>query len=463
MSIRIKSENTAVDVDDDEDLMETVADDAPISMDDAPISMDLEDDEEEEDEEEEDEVVREFDVFLSPELSKDLYMMQFPLQHESMLAPTAARIRPRHLQVELDYQTPDDIQVFGQFSMANRTYASSTIPISTHLTLGKMVTKDGVNGLHLVPLSKILQMRPSFHHVDEAAMYAMATTPEEARQLEKAALAANGERQALGLQKKESERAAMQRKSSYAYKKASEESEPWQDLEVSGPGGPMAAKAFEKVICPNPDDRLLVPPKDDEANNNNNNSMNAKYMQSLNYLPLSQKSKALLEEGPTDELSKVGVQLVQMMGQGWPMPYSIVRAGFPASISDETIFQALNTCALLVRGNFILHSKYLPLIPKVAEARTFILFILQTLEICYRARLELVFGDDDDVPSEALKMLLDQVAQKTNVGWKLKIEEDETFAERYPDAVQVHLSFWVNQIRRFGPFLEKYRQTPSIN
>jgi DNA-directed RNA polymerase-3 subunit RPC5 len=433
---------------------------------DAPVSMDLVD-EDDDDEEEEDEVVREFEVFLSPELTNELYMMQFPLQHESMPAPSAARIRPRHLKVELEYETPEDIQNFGQFNMANRTYASHTVPVSTHLALGKMIAnkEDGVNGLHLVPLSKILQLRPSFHHVDEAAMYAMATTPEEARQIERAAAA--GERTPLGLQKKESERAAMQRKSSYAYKKACEEAEMWQPLEVSGPDEPLAAKAFAKVICPNPNDALLVCPPDNNNNNNggsnNNINLNAQYMKTLNYLPLSQKQKDVLEEGVDDELSKIAVQLVQMMGQGGPMPFSILRSRFPSSTEDDTLFEALGTCALLIRGNFILHSKYLPLTPKVAEARTFLLFLLQTLEVCHRARLEHVFSEDEDVPSEALKMLLDQVAQKSKAGWTLKVEDDETFPERYPQAVQVHLDFWVNQIGRFGPFLERYRRTPSIN
>ena len=48
------------------------------------------------DEDLEDEVVREIDVFLSPELSQQLHLMQFPLHQTSMASPTEVRMKPRH-------------------------------------------------------------------------------------------------------------------------------------------------------------------------------------------------------------------------------------------------------------------------------------------------------------------------------------------------------------------------------
>jgi len=120
-----------------------------------------------------DEIVRQIPVYLSPALSKHLNLIQFPLQHaETSSAPEAVRVKPRHCMMELDYPTPENIETFGQFQMTNRTYTSQTIPVSTHMALGKM---DANGSMQLVPLSRITQMRPSFAHVDEATMNASPT------------------------------------------------------------------------------------------------------------------------------------------------------------------------------------------------------------------------------------------------------------------------------------------------
>jgi len=39
----------------------------------------------------EDEVVREIDVFLSPELAQQIYLVQYPLQHDDVTTPLSAR------------------------------------------------------------------------------------------------------------------------------------------------------------------------------------------------------------------------------------------------------------------------------------------------------------------------------------------------------------------------------------
>ena len=65
--------------------------------------------------------------------------------------------------------------------MAQRTFASHTIPITTHLTLGKVLPVGGDDddmALHLVPLTHITQMRPTFTHVD-VHMAAYANTGED--------------------------------------------------------------------------------------------------------------------------------------------------------------------------------------------------------------------------------------------------------------------------------------------
>jgi len=62
------------------------------------------------------------------------------------------------------------------YVMDKRAYGSQTIQISTHMCIGKLQPLQSVindensiktDALHLIPLTHISQMRPSFRHIDE--------------------------------------------------------------------------------------------------------------------------------------------------------------------------------------------------------------------------------------------------------------------------------------------------------
>jgi len=55
----------------------------------------------------EDEVVREIVVFLSPELAQQIYLVQYPLQHDDVTTPVSARIKPRHGMLQEDHAIPE--------------------------------------------------------------------------------------------------------------------------------------------------------------------------------------------------------------------------------------------------------------------------------------------------------------------------------------------------------------------
>lgn len=402
--------------------------------------------------EQEEEIVREIDVFLSPELSEQIHLMQFPLQQEAFSSPESARVRPRHCMIELDYKTPlDMIGAHGMYQMSTRSYKSHTIPVSTHMALGKMASKQGANGLHLVPLSRISQMRPSFAHVDESTASATATTTDDDL-IQAEAEASKLERKPLTFQKKESERAVLARKSTYAFKKMSEESELWHNLDVHDKDSPEAGAVTEKVICPSTEEIVMA----EIDKNNSGRPISAQYVGTLNYLLPSHNGQAKDED--VEQVSGVVAKLVRLMQEGWPIPYLVLKSQFPASVSDGILLQALGSCAFLVRGNFVLHSKLLPVKPSIAHARTFILFLFQTIELVHRSRLEHVYDGDDQVNPETLIMLLEQVGTKTPEGWKLRVDDDPSFAEKYQETSLVHLNYWARQLRRYQPLLDLYRQ-----
>lgn len=479
-----------------------------------PMDLDMDEVDRVVNDDEEDEIVREIDVYLSPELSRHLHLMQFPLQRQPSASesatstarrdkPEAARIKPRHCMIELDYSTKpsggddeDDGKDNGLYYITTRTFSSQTIPLTTHMTLGKFVA-DGsaAPGLHLVPLTRITQMRPNFQHVNEATLNMSPSSDDDPESVPSSSL--DG-RRPLTFQKKETERAALARKSSYAFKKASEESEIWIPLEVHSEQSVESKRKLEKVACQAPNQNLLlgipnndnvISPLVDPANGIPSapvslstqhasaalsaptvSSSLAAYIQSLNYLPSTQSQSSgavdvdMDSATPQDLASTVVTRMVQLMHLGWPIPYSVLRDRFdPALYSDDVLLQALSTCAVLVRGNFVLQSRLMPLPVAVAQARTFLLFLFQTVEVVHRPRLEHVYHGDTQVTSEVLLMLLEQVGTRTKEGWKLKVDDDLTMPDRYPDVVALHLEYWTKQVRRFGPLFDRYRQMPQVN
>ena len=219
-------------------------------------SIHIDDDDDDDDD---DEIVREMDVYLSPQLSHSLHLLQFPLQQfpsgvppgmsHNIAAepplPAAARYKPRHNMLELDQPIPSTefMEQQGLKYLQQRTYASHTVPVTTHMAVGKFVPDTPVDdnddnpklSLHLIPIHHITQMRPTFTHIDNDDPNN--TTLEEEQALAAATAQSSADaskevRKPLMFQKKESERAATARKSSYAYKKSSEEAEEWVSLQV---------------------------------------------------------------------------------------------------------------------------------------------------------------------------------------------------------------------------------------
>ena len=384
-----------------------------------------------------DEVVREIDIFLSPAMASRMYLMQFPLQHQQVPLPDAARIKQHHGMIELDESIPFNAGNDGLFHLEHRTHRSHTIPVSTHMAFGKM---SDTGELHIVPLSHITQMRPSFSHVDETNDAEVPGNEEE-----------KNEKKPVLFQKKETERAAMARKSSYAYKKSSEDSEPWQMLVVCGPDTIQHRQAKESLACPSPSTQLFS--GDASAQEQD---VNSAFVHSLNYLP-SPVHDVDADVVPGSNLGHVCAQLTTSLQRGWPVPFCVLKSQF-STVEDQDLLTALSSCAVLVRGNFVLQSRLMPLTPALQQARTFILFLLQRMGHVERVRLEKIFHESEGVTLDGIQMLLEQVASRGLTGWRPKLEDNLDFYDFFPEQTQLHAQYWERQETRFADFLQLYNE-----
>ena len=373
-----------------------------------------------------DPVVRTIDVFISPELSETIRLLQFPIQPAASNisqnqrhnnrdrqsdTPAEARFRPKHNMLELELPIPSAAQA-GQrqlpdkMCLSQRTFRSNAVAPVTHMALAKL-NRDGTR-LNVVPIKKhVFQMRPSFDHLhdedefeDGATAVANAAAAEESRRGGK-----GGGPRPIMYQKKETERSANARKNSYAYKRASEEGEPWIELDVHGSGGQwsdLRKDHMYKVKCKDRENELkLAKTKGSKHEGGDDGG----YVKSLNYLDshalgrgsgdgfledlsnwtpssLTAGDISAIREGTvnigdddnadmmaeddapvasdaeraTAELASKLAVLLQT-GNGTMIPYRVLRSRFDRdNVPDEMLTIALSSCAVLVRGNFALKS-----------------------------------------------------------------------------------------------------------
>jgi len=456
-------------------------------------------------ENEEDEIIREIDVYISPELVSTMHLIQFPLQPASNAAtllpsdknkpnnndpknkpfrppppplPVAARIKPQNALLELDYKIPTSSfssqrQIPAPLSLGERTHASHNIPMVTHMALGLF---DNTNSkIDLIPIHRIMQMRPTFSHVD-----ALFEDPEEA-----AAEQANKDAQKnkddtakpIMFQKPESERAIMARKTSYAFKKANEESEEWIDLDVHGFGSLARKEMLKKAYCA----------KSARENNltfvkNGKTGGNTGYVKSLNYLPttvietdvedfiIDENENGLnaidLAGGTVPEWKKELTTLVATLLQGrggMPIPYAVIRSRFQPSIPDSTLLEALSASAVLVRGNFLLKSSLMALSNKhIENARDVVLILMIKYGFIQRVKLYEAFQDADDdtsdiVTKDVINGLLELMGRKTVNGMEMKIDDDLYFESKFPDIAKLHAMYWEKRELKLEKYIQLYQ------
>lgn len=387
-----------------------------------------------------DELVREIDVYISPALSDQLYLIQYPLYHNAPL-PQAARIKKKHTMIELDHEVPNNIGSEGSFFLSTHTQNSHVISITTHMAMGKILN-DGA--LHLLPLNHITQMRPGFSHVDEQDQQNQASTEEDRK--DHGQESSGLEKKPVLFQKKESERAALARKSSYSYKKASEDGEEWLELSICPPQSAEHNSCELKIMSQKKGHQI--------ASGDCKN-----FVKSLDYLP---SRNDVFDEEPQEGLSPLintVKRLTAMLHRGVPVTYSAIRPQFPdTTVDDIDLLTSMGSCAVLVRGNWYLQSRLLLWDKPVALARNFILYLLHIVGHVQRRGLQVVF--EQQIGSEWIETILNQVAcvrPGTQGYWSPRLADDIEFCLTFPETLQLHTQYWERQGKRFESKLKIYQ------
>ena len=169
---------------------------------------------------------------------------------------------------------------------------------------------------------------------------------------------------------------------------------------------------------------------------------------------------------------------VMLQQTGLPVPYSVIRPQFPPQTDNVDLLRALGSCAVLVRGNFVLQSRLMgpSLDSTLQQARTFILLLLQSMGYVQRSvllelwnsndnnnnKMDYDYKEDDDetvvIGAEWITLLLSRVARPTKNGWVLHVEDNHEFCEEFPEQTQLHNQYWERQANHFADWLLRYRE-----
>jgi len=452
------------------------------------------------DDEDEDPIIRSIDVFISPELSRTLHLLQFPIQpvitsassssnknnSSKATTPIEAKLRPKHNMLELEYPIPNSAlgghshQQADNIHLTQRTFTSNAIAPVTHMALAKL-DKAGER-LDIIPLQKdVLQMRPSFKHLHNHE-----EEDDTQTNVEKAGdsnTTTSGKQKPILFQKKESDRSASARRNSYAHKKASEESEEWIELDVHGSEGKWSSvrkDELRKIVCANREQTIQL------AKSKFTDGDGGHYVRSLNYMesissafadpadmmvmgePTSETTTTAGEDVDETAVAELASKLVVLLqeGLGKMIPFSVLRSNFHTEkVSDEMLIMALSSCAVLVRGNFALKSSLAQFLKKdvMKEMRDLMMLLLNMHGSIQRERLVRAFetkaSTDDDyavINADIITFVLETMAKLLNGCWVSKVPDDVVFAAKFPKFAACHGVYWMRKKEMLKELVELY-------
>jgi len=187
--------------------------------------------------EEDDPIISEIPVVLSDIAASDhMYVLQYPLRpiqrpHDK---PDEARVKWENQMLELVHNRDKDPEHFDHNAPPQRhteklVMQSAKVPCHTHYAVGRL---DG-GVLHLAPVKRVLQMRPSLGHIDrtdaaeKAAAAAVAAEPGATADIKP-----TSKQLQVMYKKKETDRAVQAKLESFAHKNEVQGMEPWAELAV---------------------------------------------------------------------------------------------------------------------------------------------------------------------------------------------------------------------------------------
>ncbi|TMW69325.1 hypothetical protein Poli38472_001481 [Pythium oligandrum] len=380
---------------------------------------------------EDDPIVCEIPVHLAENLRKNVFMVQFPLRpayRPMPQAPRAARIKPAHQILQLDYDLDHKSEHFDgdaedYLKQKHLRLQSSSVPALTNYAVG--VFREGQ--LHLTPISGVLQMRPSLAHIDEAVDDVEEDVDMAMEEEQKEAENAVKEVQ-FQFKKKQSERAISAIQNSYAYKKQQINAETWRELRVFDKESATTETEFENLFSEREEDVISTMTTEE-------------YLRALRYRhagaaaattgrpETTSDAEEKEERSATASVDPNHLEVLQRLMTDHILHFSDLVELLPSRPEDE-LAEAVRHVAVSIRGRLLPKSSFVCSSEEATRTREAILNELSKKPVGV-SRMELV--EKHGLDADAVKKILENFAvlDQATRQWSFKRPHDDTFAKRF--------------------------------
>ncbi|XWS45389.1 hypothetical protein CRYUN_Cryun15aG0132400 [Craigia yunnanensis] len=319
------------------------------------------------------------------------------------------------MSVDVDSNNYDS-ECASKLKMTKQTLSSSWLPPqATGYAVGVLMNDK----LHLNPIHAVVQLRPSLEHLKSSVSKRKSTVAAGAEVAVKVEEPNDGK--AAGSSTKQNKRIQS------STEQKSNDKECWVPLKYHSSKSDFSAHYLQGMMaeesCPiqftmSPYDYVdsLCP---GASNNNKAQGPSRRFLLSI---PLEERLKKLLSEGP-------------------PFHRFSILKHFASDASIEDIFEVLQKHAQLVQGLWVPKSSLLfPDDPSKSLARDYVLLLFSKNPIISLAQVNALSPSRKEEVKGLLKILA--IERPSFKDWKLKENADEAFKKLYPDIVKKQEQIW---------------------
>ena len=350
-----------------------------------------------------------------------------------------------------DNPSSSKLPMYPSGVMDSQVLRSSKVPMRTHYVAG-MFCEDG---LHLTPLKAILQLRPTFDHINEA----------ENRKIEKAKGGKAHEEEfntvKTRLARIESERAQAARMRSHSHMQEQSDAEPWIEvkyLDAASPAAEVSAAEMQsqdvsrEISFTSEAKDWLEELHQEEANEETS------LLDPLDEVDDRKKSAAANNDAGVSlhDIRQMDLndQVQMLMKQAQVMQYRTLRGFTNGNHTDASILACLQGCGWYVGGAWVVQSRIIA--PKekgttnhgsnarsFIRARDLILHMFQKGEaVVPNDIIEKTGFNSDDVREILRKFAKVQVQSDGFNRWEFIFKSDPEFAAQFPAVVAQEKAAW---------------------
>ncbi|ONH96780.1 hypothetical protein PRUPE_7G151600 [Prunus persica] len=382
----------------------------------------------------EDTIVREIDVFFNPHIddNSQLYVLQYPLRpwwrpYELENRCEEVRLKPATSEMEIDLSLNLDPKNYDEdcgnrLKMTKQTLYTTWKPTRTTGT-GYAVGVLMGDKLHLNPIDKVVQLRPSLEHLKSGSSRRKNSVTGDAEV--KVKLEESRQETSSGPSKKQTKRMES------STEKKTEDEESWVPLQYHSSESDFSAKYLRRMVGQESSPIQFTMSPYDYVNSLCPRTCKGSSRRFLLSLPLEERIKKLLVEEPLARR------------------FSDLKKYFAPDHTGEELLDVLQKHAQLLLDSGLWVPKTLLLYPSkdmkdrdhVARqtARNYVLNLFRKNTVISNSQLNLPQNHKNHA-YESLKILA--VSRPSSQDWKLKEQSDKSFKELYPDIFKSQEQNW---------------------